>query len=203
MRGSPWGETQSPPYRPVPAPILGALRAPGVAIGACSVTGSIGSDGQELGGNVSSSTTSLSTGTGTLRSTPPFDKIDILLAIDNSPSMADKQQILSLAILDLMESLINPSCLDIEGQPVAGQPSSSFDACPAGSTRDFPPILDIHIGVVTSSIGGHGSDACSGNGIGDCPGGAVNASADDRGHLITRADPCGSAVVPPTRAWAS
>ncbi|EYF06119.1 Hypothetical protein CAP_2309 [Chondromyces apiculatus DSM 436] len=40
------------------------------------------------------------------------DKIDILLAIDNSISMADKQDILALAVPDLVEGLVNPPCVD-------------------------------------------------------------------------------------------
>jgi hypothetical protein len=41
------------------------------------------------------------------------------------------------------------------------------DPCPAGLTREFVPILDLHIGVITSSLGGFGanSNACK-NGAG-------------------------------------
>jgi hypothetical protein len=43
------------------------------------------------------------------------DKIDLVLGIDNSRSMADKQQILALAIPDLVKGLVNPRCLDDKG----------------------------------------------------------------------------------------
>ena len=43
------------------------------------------------------------------------DKIDLLLMIDNSGSMSDKQQILKLAVPDLVQALVNPKCLDETG----------------------------------------------------------------------------------------
>ena len=49
----------------------------------------------------------------------PLMKMDILLDIDNSRSMADKQQILSLALDDLISGLAAPPCLDVNGNLVA------------------------------------------------------------------------------------
>src|SRR5262245_2237253 len=43
------------------------------------------------------------------------DKIDIVLGIDNSRSMADKQQILGDAVPDLVLGLVNPNCVDDMG----------------------------------------------------------------------------------------
>ena len=107
------------------------------------------------------------------------DKIDLLLVIDNSRSMADKQQILGLAVPDLVNELINPRCIDeATGDPAGQQPSNALEDCPvAGSKREFDPILDIHIGILTSSIGGHGADACEATAI---------PSENDRGRLINR-----------------
>ena len=88
------------------------------------------------------------------------DKIDLLLAIDNSRSMADKQQILALAVPDLVEGLVNPGCidpLDPEGPPTDVAPGED---CPTGLVREFDPVNDIHIGIISSSLGGHGADAC-------------------------------------------
>jgi len=89
------------------------------------------------------------------------EKIDLLLAIDNSKSMADKQTILSLAVPDLVRRLANPRCIDSEGQAVSEQPASPTDACPVGSEREFEPVLDMHIGIISSSLGGQGSTACA------------------------------------------
>src|SRR5262245_54326440 len=88
------------------------------------------------------------------------DKIDLVLMIDNSRSMADKQQILADAVPDLVRGLVLPKCLDMNGVPAAMQPTDPLQMCPAGTKYEFPPVLNIHIGVISSSIGGHGSDAC-------------------------------------------
>jgi hypothetical protein len=162
--------------------ILGSL-----ALAACTGQGSVGGQG------------GTDAGTGGNALARKVDKLDILLSIDNSRSMADKQQILSLALGDLVQSLANPPCVDLTTQAVSAQPNTPFDACPAGSRRWHDPIIDIHVGVVTSSLGGHGADSCPNqetqNG---CPSGAVNTTNNDRGELITRSDPCGATGKVPT-----
>jgi hypothetical protein len=116
-----------------------------------------------------------------------IDKVDLLLAVDNSPSMHDKQTLLALAVPDLVSGLVNPPCLDKNGAPVLPGPKSPLEACPEGSARPFDPILDIHIGVITSSLGSHGADACPSNGP---------WPNDDRGHLVARKDSLGKVPVP-------
>jgi hypothetical protein len=124
------------------------------------------------------------------------DKIDLLLMIDNSRSMADKQQILAFAGPDLLASLLNPRCLDNNGLPTAIQPSDALSTCPPGARRAITPITDIHVGIVTSSLGGHGADTCSVTAdTQSCPG-AQNPSNDDAGHLVTRSDACGGTAIP-------
>jgi hypothetical protein len=123
--------------------------------------------------------------------------LDLLFTIDNSRSMADKQQLLAFAIPDLVHALVNPPCVDAAREPTAEQPSGPLDPCPVpGSRRSQPPIVDIHIGVISSSLGGHGSDACPDQDALSCPSGAPNLSQNDRGHLLTRKDPCGDGDVP-------
>lgn len=123
------------------------------------------------------------------------DKIDLVLAIDNSRSMADKQDILSLAIPDLVKGLVNPRCLDQNGTAAAMQPAGPLDPCPvAGTKREFEPVLDIHIGIITSSLGGHGADACPATETATC-GGSPNSTNDDKGHLVSRLDACGGGNV--------
>jgi hypothetical protein len=167
---------------------LGAL-----ALTACDGGGSVGGQGGGGSGATSTTTTSTTTTTGSIG---PVDKIDLLLNIDNSRSMADKQEILSLALTDLVNSLTNPACVDTSGAPVANQPASGQDPCPAGSQRSFLPISDIHIGIVTTSIGGHGSDACPNAETFSCAGGATNTTNNDHGQLITRTDACSGGTVP-------
>ncbi|MBK8259240.1 MAG: hypothetical protein IPK82_42110 [Polyangiaceae bacterium] len=110
-----------------------------------------------------------------------IDKVDIVLAIDNSRSMADKQQILSLAIPRLIGAIANPPCI-VESTGEEIQALSPLDKCPDGTKRKSEPILDIHVGVISSSLGGHGSDACSSVGAG-------KQSNNDKGHLLARVDP--------------
>ncbi|NUP10905.1 MAG: hypothetical protein HOW73_33080 [Polyangiaceae bacterium] len=102
------------------------------------------------------------------------DKIDLLFAIDNSISMADKQQILAAAVPDLVNRLITPNCVDDAGAPTGAVVDAS-GKCPDGSKPEFPPIRDINIGVISSSLGDLTSGAC----------GAVE-NPDDQAHLLTR-----------------
>ena len=126
------------------------------------------------------------------------DKIDLLLMIDNSRSMADKQQVLAVTVPDLLNGLVNPKCVDPQA-PTDGTkwffPASPTDACPGKLQREFLPARDIHIAVITSSMGGHGSDACPAAETFSCSGGAPNKTNNDAGHLVTRMDPCLSGVV--------
>ncbi|MDC3959104.1 hypothetical protein [Polyangium jinanense] len=129
------------------------------------------------------------------------DKIDLVLGIDNSASMADKQQMLAQAIPDLVESLVNPPCINEAGAPLpsAEQPKGPSEDCPTGSRREFEPVLDIHIGIVSSSLGGHGGGHCPDLQT-DPSCSDEKVSKNDRGHLLSRADPCVASEVVPTYA---
>jgi len=107
------------------------------------------------------------------------DKIDLLFMIDNSISMADKQSVLTDAVPEFVNRLVDPICVEDEGVP-CGDPSS-MDGCSCGEP-EFPGITDIHIGVVTSSLGGHGGIVCT-EAFGEQ---YWNPTQNDRGHLITR-----------------
>ena len=89
------------------------------------------------------------------------DKIDLVFGIDNSLSMADKQEILGLAVPELVRRLVTPII-----DPATGQP-------------EFKAIDNIHIGIVTSSIGGHGADQCSQE-----EGSTWNPTKNDGGHML-------------------
>jgi hypothetical protein len=71
-----------------------------------------------------------------------------------------------------------------------GQPTSPTAPCPTGSARAFPPPLDVHIGLVSSSLGTFGANGCPDpTAATACGPGKTN---DDHGHLVTRSDPCGA-----------
>ena len=107
------------------------------------------------------------------------DKLDLLFMIDNSASMADKQKLLAASIPDFVNRLASPHCIDANGAFVAKVGVS--DACPDGSSREFPAVTDMHIGVVSSSLGGHGADSCS-----NTPTQNWNPRQEDMSHLLDR-----------------
>jgi len=84
--------------------------------------------------------------------------IDVLLMIDNSPSMTDKQATLAVAVPQLLKQLVQPQCVDSEGKPFNPPIVAVLGAdqpCSQGAP-EFNPVNDIHIGIVTSSLGDHG-----------------------------------------------
>ncbi|WP_394850770.1 hypothetical protein LZC95_25350 [Pendulispora brunnea] len=105
-----------------------------------------------------------------------IDKIDLLFAIDNSTSMGDKQALFAEAVPDLINRLLTPNCLrDSDGAVVA--PTSG--GCPPNTKPEFTPVQDIHIGIVSSSIGSYGTVQCD-----PAVPGKQN---DDKGRLLVRA----------------
>lgn len=95
-------------------------------------------------------------------------KADILFVVDDSVSMAPHQDHLTDAATHFLRKLAAPDCLDGTGTVVP----SVGGICPAGSAREFQPVRDIHVGVISSSLGGHGSSMC--------------ATSDDRARLIPK-----------------
>ena len=129
------------------------------------------------------------------------DKIDILLAIDDSGSMADKQDILAVAVPDLVNKLVNPPCLDNDGNVVV-IPAGALEECPEGSRREFEPVLDIHIGVVSTSLGEKNgyAQAINCEGVGDgakllsrISGGSLD-TFENKGFLVWEPEAEGSAA---------
>jgi hypothetical protein len=176
-----------------PAPSWGIpLLCAAVSPGALGCSGSIETPPISVGGE-SSVVERLTDGS--------VEAIDLLLMIDNSRTMADKQAILASAVPDLVERLVNPRCIDaISSAPLphAEQPQGPLAPCPAGALREFAPVLDIHIGVITSSLGGHGSDSCPDEekNVTACASGETNTTNDDKGHLISRKSACQGGVLP-------
>jgi len=106
-----------------------------------------------------------------------IDKIDLLFMIDNSSSMSDKQEILKEAVPVLLSRLVTPICVDGAGKPT-GVNALANGQCPDNRGQpEFNPIGDIHIGIVSSSLGAHGGQQCSV--VSD-----VIRDPDDQAHLI-------------------
>ena len=113
-----------------------------------------------------------------------IDKIDLLFMIDNSASMGDKQEYLKLAIPDLIDRLVSPNCVDDKDVFLERSTldSNGTPICTKGDL-EFPPVHDMHIGIVSSSLGGQGGDECAPYKV-DATG--LPAHVDDGGHLIAR-----------------
>jgi hypothetical protein len=128
------------------------------------------------------------------------DKIDLLFVIENAPRMADLAPTLALAIPDLVTGFANPLCLDDASEkPTPTQPAGPLDACPANSRRQFTPVLDMHVGVLSSSLGLFGliGWGCADAPLASCPT-STETPTDDHGHLVHRSDSCNSKGTLPT-----
>jgi hypothetical protein len=119
------------------------------------------------------------------------DKVDLLFMIDNSASMGDKQTILADAVPNLLVGLLQPKCVEpATGNPPAGSTATADPkstkalryGCPGTTEPEFSPVTDMHIGILSSSLGSFGGDVCA-------DGGRQN----DRGHLLNIA---GTAPLP-------
>lgn len=123
---------------------------------------------------------------GTVVTGPPVatNQLDLLLMIDNSLSMMDKQQVLARSLQPMLERLTSPDCVDAQGAPT-GEKTDPKGACSRG-VPEFTPISDMHIGVITSSLGAHGSQTCA------------DPSGDDRAQLYPLMRP---SSFDPARTW--
>jgi hypothetical protein len=169
-----------------PTPATAGSATSGSSTGATAMggtaTGQAGSGAATSAGGTASgkagngaSTGGSATGTGGAGGQRTSGKLDLLFVIDDSLSMGDKQEVLVRPVPDLVQRLVNPRCVDTSGRPVGTQPATPNDACSSG-TREFTPVADLHVGVITSSLGAAGK-ACSG-------GTTPNPRDDDRGELI-------------------
>jgi hypothetical protein len=102
---------------------------------------------------------------------PPrrIDKLDLLFVVDNSPrgGMADAQAELARSVPGLLGQLT-----DQTSDPETGTKLG---------------LVDIHVGVITSSLGSHGTSICDPT--------RTNAHDEERAHLLPRdGEPCGVGV---------
>ncbi len=112
-------------------------------------------------------------------STEAVDKVDLLFMVDNSRSMGDKQQVLAIAVPDLIARLTDPDCVNATNAADHKRNIGWQNSCPAGYKREFRPITNIHIAVISSSLGGYGSDVCTAMS-------SSNGANADMAHLIPR-----------------
>ena len=96
-------------------------------------------------------------------------KLDLLFVVDNSISMADKQELLAASIPALVERLVKPWCTGV-GDPV---PPNEDGSCPVNTVHEYGAVEDLHVGVITSSLGSQGGQVC-----------ASSVTGDDKAHLV-------------------
>jgi len=106
------------------------------------------------------------------------DKLDVLLVVDNTQTSSFARQSLAATIPYLLDRLVHPRCVNGLGD-VKPDPPNPGDPCPEGR-RDFAPLTDIHLGVISTSLGGHGADTCS------PASSAWKPEQNDRAHLLDR-----------------
>lgn len=147
---------------------LTATGGKGGAGGAAGQAGAASSGGVGTGGSTGGSAGTVANGGSGGSGYPPIDigeqkksdKLDVLFVVDNSITMADKQNVLRQSVSSFVTRLVNPLCVDVDGKPVATQPATADAACSSGH-REFTPVKDMHLGVITTSIGSHGGDVCA------------------------------------------
>jgi len=113
------------------------------------------------------------------------DKLDLLFVVDNSRNLEPAHELLADTLPYLLSRLAQPACVNGFGA-VVSETASLDEPCPIG-VRDFAPVRDLHIGVISTSIGGHGADICSEKSS------AFDPTNNDRARLLTR-DPSGGVV---------
>ncbi len=131
-----------------------------------------------------------------------IDKVDLLFDIDNSASMGDKQAYLSQAVPDLITRLVQPNCLDDETQAITGTADTNGTCADPNSSPEFPPVHDMHIGILSSSLGNRLGDECltqtqvttmnadpaaAVQALPAGQGGPIDRHNDDQAHLLDRA----------------
>jgi hypothetical protein len=76
---------------------------------------------------------------GALPPPAPVGKLDVLFMIDNSASMGDKQALLQAAVPEMIGRLVNPNCVDTQGNVVG---TSQNGQCAQGHI-EFQPVHDM------------------------------------------------------------
>ena len=123
-----------------------------------------------------------------------IDKVDLVFVIDNSVSMGDKQTLLALAVPNMLARFSAPNCLDINSKKPTGQTAAPDGTCPSGSTAEFFPVHDMHIGILSSSLGSRGGDVCPDTAM-NLANPALSAHDNDNGELINRGGVAGMPTV--------
>jgi hypothetical protein len=168
---------------------LGLLAAT-VAAGACGggklagAPGDGGAGGSSGGGSGASSSGGSTAEGGVRPPSAPATKLDLLFVLENTKGMLGvtfANDFLSASVQPLIDRLLNPNCVDASGNVLG---PSQNGQCTSGKL-EFQPVHDMHVGVLTTSLGGQGGDQCPDDA--ENPANAnLSAHTDDHGELIGR-----------------
>ncbi len=97
-----------------------------------------------------------------------------------------------MAIPDLITRLVQPNCADATNNLVPSTLVNGAPTCAAGQSLEFRPVHDMHLGIVSSSLGARGGDLCLPDqmtNLGEpfldgMP--SISSHTDDQGHLLSR-----------------
>ncbi len=113
-------------------------------------------------------------------STSQIDGYELLLVVDDSASMADRRPTMAHAAAEMVRRLIQPTCVDDLGVPVEPQVRIDDDGrCPDGARPERESVRDLHVGVITTSLGAAGHP-CAADGDG------IVETGDGRALLVRR-----------------
>jgi hypothetical protein len=80
--------------------------------------------------------------------------------------------------------LINPNCVDTNG---VAQGMSNNGVCTNSAYKpEFTPVHDLHLGIISSSLGPRGGDACNDTAMALAPFSNVSAHNNDKAELLNR-----------------
>lgn len=109
------------------------------------------------------------------------NRVDLVIAVDATTGMGPKHTAFANALQQMLARLAAPNCVG------AGAPSPSSNGKCASGTLEFAPV-DLHVAVVSSSLGPRGSPSCT------------KGHGDDRGLPLARgvsAEPFGFLTLAP------
>jgi hypothetical protein len=81
------------------------------------------------------------------------DKVDLLVVVDNSNSMAGNQSNLMAQLGPMIDQLTNPPCRS-RSNPSA--PPHRCDERNPDDARAYPPVADLHVGIISTDLGTSG-----------------------------------------------
>jgi len=111
----------------------------------------------------------------------PATSIDVLFMVGNWRRLGEEQALLAEAVPQLLTQLLRPNCISESGEKLGVSELTPSGVSCAEGKPEFKPVNDVHIGVIASSLGDHGT-------YGQCTPGADTYFQDANGQPIYAMD---------------